>query len=158
MSYDEALNFMLNEKKYTFDHLKKNDFSDFQFISSWEKNYQTWKNNKTFPLMVIKYEDLQNQTFSIFKDLIIFIDKICKNKNSFNKRKAQNALSSTTFSELKKNEKNKGFSESMTSKKNNQKIPFFHLGPENDWKKYLDKNFQIQLNSVFEKNLVELDY
>ena len=37
MNYDESLDFMLNENKYTYDQFKKNDYSDFQFISSWEK-------------------------------------------------------------------------------------------------------------------------
>ena len=37
-------------------------------------------------------------------------------------------------------EKKNGFSEAITSKKNNKKIPFFNMGPKNDWKKILDKN------------------
>ncbi len=158
ISYEDALKFMLNEKKFTYDHFKKDDFSDFQFISSWEKNYQTWKNNKTFPLMIIRYEDLQNETFAVFKDLINFIDVTCKNKDSFNKRKAQKALSSTSFTELKKLERIKGFSESIMSTNMKKKIPFFYLGPQNDWKKNLSKDFQNKLNSVFKNNLVELDY
>ena len=55
---------------------KKNDFSDFQFLSSWEKNYQTWINNKIFPTLVIKYEDLINQNFEEFKKIINFIDNL----------------------------------------------------------------------------------
>ena len=39
-----------------------------------------------------------------------------------------------------------------------KKIPFFYLGPQNDWKKNLSKDFQNKLNSVFKNNLVELDY
>ena len=72
--------------------------------------------------------------------------------------KAQNAIFSTSFLELKKKEKYQGFSESITSKKNNEQIPFFHLGPENDWRKCLNKNLQTKLNSIFKKNLVELGY
>jgi hypothetical protein len=49
MSYEDSLNFMMNEKKYTYDFFKKNDYSDFQFISSWENNYKSWKNNKIIP-------------------------------------------------------------------------------------------------------------
>ena len=40
LSKDEALKFMLSEKKYIHDYHIKDDFSDFQFISSWEKNYK----------------------------------------------------------------------------------------------------------------------
>ena len=158
MSYDESFNFMKNEKKFTFDHFKKNDYSDFQFISSWEKNYQSWINNKIFPTMIIKYEDLSDKTYTVFKDLILFINKITKSNNTFDKKKALNALSSTNFKKLKKIEENEGFSESLNSKKNLKKIPFFHLGPDNDWRKNIEYDFQNKLNRSFKKNLEELKY
>ena len=158
MSYDESFNFMKNEKKFTFDHFKKNDYSDFQFISSWEKNYQSWINNKIFPTMIIKYEDLGDKTYTVFKDLILFINKITKSNNTFDKKKALNALSSTNFKKLKKIEENEGFSESLNSKKNLKKIPFFHLGPDNDWRKNIEYDFQNKLNRSFKKNLEELKY
>ena len=158
LDYEEALSFMKNEKKFTYDHFKNQDYSDFQFISSWEKNYQSWMNNKLVPIKIIKYENLMKETFSIFKDLINFIDKICKNKLKFNKEKAKNVLISTSFEELKKLEKRNGFSESVTSKINRRQIPFFYKGPDNDWKKILDKKFQNRLNNIFEKNLKELGY
>ena len=158
INYEDALNFMLNENKFTYDQFKKNDFSDFQFISSWEKNYQTWKNNKTFPLMIIRYEDLQRETFTVFKKLIKFTDQVLRNKNSFNKKKALNVLRSTSFANLKEKENKNGFSESITSRKNKQQIPFFNLGPENNWKKKLDKKLIEKLNNTFKKNLTELDY
>ena len=63
MTYEESLEFMHNERKFTYDYFKKNDYGDFQFLSSWEKNYQTWINNKMFPTLVIKYEDLINNTY-----------------------------------------------------------------------------------------------
>mgnify|MGYP001380248188 FL=1 len=149
---------MLNEKKFTYDHFKGEDYSDFQFISSWEKNYQSWKYNKFFPSKFIKYENLMSETFFVFKDLINFIDKVCNNKNKFNKQKAQNAIESTTFLKIKNLEKNKGFSESITSRKSKKQIPFFHLGPKNDWKKNLDDELKKKLNSIFQKSLVELNY
>ena len=39
LDYNEALNFMISEKKFIYDQQKHNDYSDFQFISSWEKNF-----------------------------------------------------------------------------------------------------------------------
>ena len=48
LDYDEALKFMTNEKKFIFDYHKHNDHSDFQFISSWEKNFLSWKNQNDF--------------------------------------------------------------------------------------------------------------
>ncbi len=158
MTYEESLDFMLNERKFTYDYFKKNDYGDFQFLSSWEKNYQTWINNKMFPTLVIKYEDLINNTYYEFEKIINFIDNLIKKKNEFNKKKALNALSSTNFSNLKNIENTKGFSESLHSKKNNKKIPFFHLGPENNWENKLEKDFKVTVNEVFKKNLRELHY
>ena len=158
MTYEESLEFMLNERKFTYDYFKKNDYGDFQFLSSWEKNYQTWINNKIFPTLVIKYEDLINNTYDEFEKIINFIDNLIKKKNEFDKKKALNALSSTNFLNLKKIENTKGFSESLSSKTNNKKIPFFHLGPQNNWKNKLDEDFKIKVNQVFKKNLAELHY
>ena len=158
MSYEESLKFMLNERKFTYDYFKKNDYGDFQFLSSWEKNYQTWINNKIFPTLVIKYEDLISNTYDEFKKIIKFIDNLINKKNEFDKKKVLNSLSSTSFSNLKKIENIKGFSESLNSKTNNKKIPFFHLGPENNWENKLDKDFKIKVNEVFKKNLEELRY
>ncbi len=158
LSYEEALKFMQNEKKFTYDYFKGNDYSDFQFISSWEKNYQSWIRNKVFPIKLIKYENLAEETFFVFKDLINFINKVCVNKDKFHKKKAQNAIFSTNFFKLKELENKKGFLESVQSTKLKNKIPFFHLGPANKWNKKLDNDFQNKLNSIFKKNLIELSY
>ena len=159
MNKDEALQFMLNEKKFTYDHFKKNDYSDFQFISSWEKNYKSWIKNKDFPIKLIKYEDLIDQTFYVVKDLINFINKTCNLDHNFDKSKAQNAIETTSFEKLKKIENNHGFSESIKSKSlDKNKVPFFHLGPNNNWQKIFDPNFANKLNTIFKETLKELRY
>ena len=113
---------------------------------------------KNFPIKIIKYEDLQEKTFSTFKDLIIFIDKTIGNKNKFNKKKAINSIKSTSFDKLKNIEKSEGFEEALLSKEGKKNISFFHLGPKNDWKKVFDENYQKKLNLKFNINLKELDY
>jgi len=158
LSKDEALKFMLSEKKYIHNYHVKDDFSDFQFISSWEKNYKSWINQKIFPVKLIRYEDLAIKTLEIFIEIIEFITTIAKEKNLLNKFKAHNCVESTNFENMKNLEKNNGFLESVLSKNDSQKIPFFHLGPKNDWKSMFDKNYQEKLNIVFENNLKELDY
>ena len=158
LSLDDALEFMLSEKKYIYDHFKSNDYSDFQFLSSWEKNYQSWIGQNIFPVKLVKYEDLHVKTFEIFKEIIKFIEKILRNHKSFNAQKAKNAVQSTSFINMKKIETNHGFSESLFSKNKLKKIPFFHLGPKNDWKKLISKDYQKKLNLIFKKNLIELNY
>jgi len=155
---DKALKTMQDESSFTYDFKKKNDYSDYQFISSWEKNYQSWKNNKLIPLKFLRYEDLLKETFFVFKEIIEFIDKLTNNKKGFSKEKAKNAVKSTSFENLKKIEKTNGFSEFIISREKEKKIPFFHLGPKNNWQKNFDISFIEKLNNVFKENLSELDY
>ena len=154
----DALEFMLNKNKYTYNYHAKNDYSDFQFISSWENNYKSWKNQKNIPVKLIKYEDLHSKTYEVFKDLIKFINITSKNPNIFNKNKAQKAIYSSSFDSLKTIESKNGFSESILSKQGKKKISFFHLGPKNNWKNIFSETYQNKLTLKFESNLKELNY
>ena len=95
MEDDKALKFMMNEKKFIYDYQNKNDYGDFQFISSWEKNYKSWINQNILPVKLIKYENLYDNTFDVFKDLIEFINKLTNNENDFDSKKAMNSIQSS---------------------------------------------------------------
>ena len=158
IDYENALKLMQDEKSFTYDFKKKNDYSDYQFISSWEKNYQSWKYNKLIPVKFIRYEDLIKETFIVFKEIVEFVDKITNNRKGFSREKAKNAVQSTSFENLKKIEIEKGFNESIIARADNKKIPFFHLGPNNRWQKNFEEEFIKELNDIFGKNLRELNY
>ncbi len=158
INYDDALNFIKSERKFIYDLNKENDYSDFQIISSWENNYKSWKNNKVFPVKFIRYEDLEKETFNVFKSIIEFISSITGDKTSFERKKAINAVNSTSFETLKNLEKNKGFVEQVLSINEKKKIPFFYLGPKNNWKKILKKDIQQNLEKNFNQSLKDLDY
>ena len=160
MDNDQSLKWMINQNQYIYDihNFDKDGYSDFQFISSWDKNYESWKLQKKIPIKIIKYEDLLDQTFTVFKDVIEFINKSINSTEQINKSKIKNAVNSTLFSKLQSKEKNEGFSEAILSKKGDKKIPFFFMGPDNDWKKILDKNVKNKIIEAFEKNLNELSY
>ncbi len=160
LNNEQAIKWMTNEKNYIYDVSKFNEdgYSDFQFISSWDINYKSWMTQKKIPIKFIKYEDLLNQTFTVFKDVINFINVTTLNKEKIKIDKLKNAVNSTFFDKLKNIENENGFSEAITSKKNNKKIPFFNLGPKNDWRKILDKNSVDKINDHFKKNLIELSY
>ena len=158
LSYNEAFDFITNERRYIYDQHKIDDFSDFQFIGSWKTNFQSWNYQKEIPMKLVKYENLLSDTYSTSLEIIQFVDKIMKNNEGIDKKKLENAINSTSFEKLKKEETVKGFSEAIFSKKRNKKIPFFYLGPENDWKKILDEKIQIKLSESFKDNLKELLY
>ena len=157
----QAIKWIINEKNFIYDvhKFEENGYSDFQYISSWSTNYKSWKVQKKIPIKLIKYEDLLNKTYVIFLEIIKFINKITNNSEKIDKFKLKKVLSSTTFEKLKKNETEKGFSESVISRKNkNKKIPFFFLGTKNDWKNILNKNLKVEIENKFEKELKELSY
>ena len=160
MNNDQAIKWMTNKNQYIYDvhKFEKDGFSDFQFISSWETNFESWKIQKKIPIKIIRYEDLLNETYAVLNDVIDFIHQTINSKDKIFKDKIKNAVSSTLFSKLKEKEQQEGFSEAPRSKVGDKKIPFFNLGPKNNWKKILDQDLKDKLNNIFEKKLEELSY
>ena len=158
LSYEESLSWMTNHKKYIFDDRVGQDFGNFQFISSWSNNYKSWKIQKDLPVKIVRYEDLLEKTFIVTKEIIQFINKISKNNTKINITKLKNAVASTSFNRLKKKENEEGFSEAIFSKKKNKILPFFNLGPKNNWTNILDKDFANKLSEIFKDDLDEFNY
>ena len=160
MNDEKAFKFMTSKNQYIYDFHKfeENGFSDFQLISSWDANFESWKVQKKIPIKIIKYEDLLNETYSVINDIIDFINKTTNSKDKINKNKIKNAVSSSLFSKLKEKEKIEGFFEAPQSKLGDSKIPFFNLGPKNNWKKILNDDLRDKLNNIFKKQLDELSY
>ena len=156
---EKALKWMTNNKHFIYDvgKVKESGYGDFQFISSWEMNYKSWKNQKEIPVKIIRYEDLLKETYTVFTDVIEFINKTL-NIKKINKDKIKKSVSSTFFHKLKNDEKNNGFEEAVPSKNNGETIPFFYLGPDNDWRKILDNNQKLKFNDIFKKQIKELGY
>ena len=160
MNHEEALKWITNLNKYIYDvhKIKEDGYSNFQFISSWSMNYKSWRVQKKIPIKIIQYENLLKETYVVFKDIIEFINKTLNIKEEVNRDKLKNSVNSTYFNKLKSDEKKNGFVEAVPSKKNEEKIPFFNLGPDNDWKKILDKDQQSNLTKIFKEDLIKLGY
>ena len=160
MNYETSLKWMTDPNKFIYDvaRVEQYGYSDFQFISSWNINYKSWKVQKKIPIKIIQYEDLLKETYVVFKDIIEFINKTLNIKEEVNRDKLKNSVNSTYFNKLKSDEKKNGFVEAVPSKKNERKIPFFNLGPDNDWRKILDKDQQLNLTKIFKEDLIELGY
>ena len=160
MNHETSIKWMTNSKNYIYDirNVKEDGYSDFQFISSWSMNYKSWRVQKKIPIKIIQYEDLLKETYVVFKDIIEFINKTLNIKKEINSDKLKNSVNSTYFDKLKSDEKKNGFVEAVPTRTNKGKIPFFNLGPNNDWKKILDNDQQRELNDMFEDDLIKLGY
>ena len=160
MNGNQAVKGITNKNQYIYDvnKFEKDGYSDFQFISSWDTNLESWKVQKKIPIKIIRYEDLLNQTFKVVSEVITFINQTTDNNEKINKNKIKNVINSSSFSKLQDKEKNEGFSEAPKSKGGDKKIPFFNLGPKNNWKIILNDDLKDKLNNIFKKKLEELSY
>ena len=158
LSYEKALETMLDEDCSLLEKSFDQDFSNFTYLNSWSNHYKSWKNNLNFETLFVKYEEIENNKEEIFKKIIFFIEKVSKRNSKFNEKKFLNSIKSTNFSNLKNKELNEGFEESIYSRKMGKKINFFNLGFNNRWQKLLPVDIKDQVNEKFKANLKELDY
>ena len=157
ISKEDALNFMTDEKKGIFSKVD-NRYLAFQPLFSWILNQKSWVENKNFPVLTIRYEDLQFETFTTFKKVLNFINDLTNSKKSIDRDKAKEAIRNCDFEKLKKLEKEKGFAESITKKGSDEKIPFFNLGTDNNYKNLLDSKLLNKMNELFQTELVKYNY
>ena len=153
----DALEFMLQERKAIVEK-KDNRYLGFNPLFSWSIHEKSWSECNKFPVLTIRYEDLQLETFVTFKKVISFISKLTNKKNSFKREKAKKTISSCEFNKLKKLENEVGFNEAISSKLTGEKIKFFNLGKDNDYKKLLGKDLIEKMNSLFKEQIKKYEY
>ena len=156
-NYDEALEFLLDERTILSEKVK-NKYVNFNFLGSWQNHCKSWLDNKLFPTFLIKYEDLEDKALLILEEVQNFINKVGNLKNEFDKEKAKKCIKNCSFDILKKEEEKSGFPEALIGQKTQNKIKFFNLGKDNDWKKILPKNTLNQLNKILASDLERFKY
>ena len=155
---NKSLEFLTNKRKFIFDNQNVYDFGDTQFIGSWSEHYKTWNIGNSFPVKLVRYEDLMNETYDTFKSILHFLNSLADNHFQFEKKKLQECIKSTQFHVLKKKEIEKGFHEAVKSKKSDKMLRFFNLGEANQWYKILDKTIEQKIRKVFSNEMKELNY
>lgn len=157
-TYEEALQMMLNENAVLSDYSHLNNHAKTNIINSWKINYQSWLSNNLFRRLTIRYEDLIADPYQTFRDVVIFINTICRFNDNFKLSKFNNAVKSTSFDALQNLEATGKFSENVYSVNDKKKIKFFYQGPNNDWRKNLDKNLINKMNEIYKEDLKKFNY
>ena len=160
-SVEKAMDAMINEIHFggKLEAEQRHGERTRVWTGTWGQNYHSWKSFKyQSRYLLIKYEDLIQDTEKSFLKILEFIHKLNNSNFSLDKNKFDNVLKTTSFSYMQKLEKKKGFNESKIDEKTGKKIPFFNLGPKNDWKKILDHKIQKSIEDAFEKEMIELNY
>ena len=159
-NYDEAKQFLFDEKKIIGINLtqkyqdKLKDNNIITLISSWKTHYNSWKNFKKNHLL-IKYEDLISEPNKEFGKIRHYLET--KLGLRYSDKKFKGAIESNSFLKLKKIEDSKGFSENVITD-SLKKVSFFNLGPENDYKKFLDTQTKEEIELSFFNEMKELKY
>ena len=158
LTYEQAYSHMVDENSSLLETSHELDHSNFTYLNSWSNHYKSWKNNKKFKTLFIKYEDLEKDKENVFEKVITFINNLNGKDTNLNEKKFLNSIKSTNFSNLKNKELNEGFDEKVSSKKTGKVINFFNLGFNNRWQKLLPSDIKEKLNKKFKDELKELNY
>jgi len=157
MSIEQAYNFMTNEYKIlTADKWSTKNFGIAEVLGRWSQHYKSWKNIKFAPILIIKYENLLNDTKTTLITILNFLQKFTD--ISIDDKKNLNTVKSCNFENLSKMEKNEGFDEAAYSEETTKKVKFFHLGKKNNWKDLLSLEMEKKIRTVFNNEMKELKY
>ena len=157
ISHEQALEFMKTERKALFSK-KEGRFLAFQPILSWSLNYKSWAENIKYPILIVKYEDLEKETYNAFKKTLKFIQKISNSNIKIDEQKIKNSIISCEFEKLKQLENKIGFNEAPKIKNSDVRLKFFHLGKKNILKDILNKNIVNKIEKEFSSEMKELGY
>ena len=145
-SIDEAIILMNNPKaSIKQPSSTANIYNQFnQILLDWSGHVNSWTGNLPFPVLVLRYEDMLNDTIPVFKKAIEFIgiDTTLQNIES--------ALAATSFKKLQKEEMEKGFNE-----KSVRNSIFFRKGVAGGWEHELSEK-QIRLIVENHKKVMKL--
>ena len=108
--------------------------------------------------MLVRYEDLINDTEKTFLNILKFIAHLSRVKFTYDKEKFENSIKSTEFENLQTMEAKESFTEAKEDKKTGKKIRFFNMGIKNDWKKILDEKIKNKLEKELGDEMKELNY
>ena len=135
LGINEAVDMLNNSNAYISQQSnnfnKNNQFR--QHISDWSSHVNSWTLNPSFPVCVIRYEDMLTDTFDTFNNILNFIGL------QFTADQVVNAIKATNFDSLSKQETEKGFNEAGKSSK------FFRAGTMGNWESELSTN---QVNKI----------
>ena len=116
---------------------------------SWKVNYISWKKTN-LPKIIIKYEDLHNDTFNKFLEVLKFINNF--KKIEINESKINKVIEKCSFEKVSENEKKNGFIEKRGEEN------FFRKGLIDEWKNVLKKDLIEKIEKECSEEMKELKY
>ena len=146
----------------TYQRLSSSDIFEYQSLSqtgerfkkslmgSWADNYNSWKNYKQSPILIIKYEEMILNGYNTFLKIIKYLNKI--DGLEIDEEKLKNSFEQTEFKKLRKIEDQLGFEDQA------KKGFFFRKGKIGTWKDEVPNEIIKKIEKIFYKEMVELGY
>jgi len=129
------------------DKKRKGEEQFCQHLGTWNEHVKSWLTHPNFPVMFIRYEDMKMNTFETFKNAIEYLEL------NYSDSQIQQALSITSFENLRKQE------EATTFKERPPKAKFFFNKGEMNYGKSLLTEEQIEsLKTVNEEMMRHFGY
>ena len=143
----------------TVKFITKGKANDMFLMGNWAENFISWKPFSNYnKYLLIKYEDLVKDRDLELRKILKFLCNLQGVKFQIDQKKFKNVIETTGFERMQKLEKERGFREAKTDLKTGEKLPFFNLGPKNDWKKLLDPKIKEKIEKAFKREMTELNY
>ena len=102
-----------------------------QYLRSWSGHVRSWIDESGLPVYPVRYEDMRRNTEATFKGVVQFCGL------GGDDERVRKAVVFSDFSELQRQEREKGFRESPTSAIE----PFFRRGQVSSWREELKPDF-----------------
>ena len=145
ISFDQSVDDLLDEKIFA-----TNDGNLLEFRSSWKVNYLSWK-SRTYPKLILRYEDLHADTFKNFKKILNFVNDF--QKIDIDDVKIKQTMNLCDMKSLSKLEDSQGFHEKLLNQEK-----FFRKGLVDEWKSKLEEHQIKKIEEAFYKEMKELKY
>lgn len=147
-SIQEAVDMLNNDDAYMAAQRGNNNRSEQfpQYLSGWSDHVESWTAKPSFPVLVIRYEDMLTNTYETFNKALKFIGWY------YDTLAIEKAIAASSFSELKKQEMKSGFKEKTA------KGTFFRSGTIGNWEKELTIQQKIDIKIKHKNTLDKFKY
>ena len=144
-----AVDMLNNSNSFIADQLNNlnKSMQMTQYLSDWSRHVNSWTLKPKFPVLVVRYEDMMNNTFETFKRALKFIGW------EYPDEKILRAIEASNFEELSRQENENGFKEKASKKTN-----FFRSGVIGNWKNELTTEQADQIISMHRTTMMKYNF
>lgn len=118
-----------------------------QYLGAWSTHVQSWMGSSSFPVHVVRYEDMQTSSYKTFRMILIKLGL------PLDKERIKKAIRFSTFDQLREQEATSSFIE-----RSENSSAFFRSGQVGAWKDVLDEDVVRAFRDQHSKTMKKYGY